>query len=110
MADLLVAILSLSPSTFLAFEISTGIVAGHTDAQLPKAALYGHIEGGRPQRSAYFVEVPLFVFLVGGGSLILLLMVVDPDSTIPVRLVAAAALVASAAWLAYIGWRLFQRR
>ena len=110
MADLPVAVLIAASVTFLVFEISTGMVIGHTDVRLPKAAIYGHRSDRQVGRSAYIVEVPVVAFVVGGGSVILLLMVVHPGSTIPVRLVAAAALVASGAWLAYVARRLFQRR
>ena len=51
----------------------------------------------------WLIEIPFVIAPLVIGELVLLLMLVHADPTIPVRVVAAAQLAATAGWLAYLG-------
>jgi hypothetical protein len=104
--DLALAALIAASIVFLVVVLSADVVRAHTDIEpvLPLPA--GRT---RLRRRALIVEIPILVGLVGGGGLLLLLVLGHPGSSPPVRLVAAAALVGGAIWLAYLGRRLLRR-
>lgn len=93
---------------FLVIFLTSSMVTGHTDVRLPKAVRFGS-RARKVGRRALLIEVPLAIVILGGGGLFLLLFLLHPNSTIQVRLVATAALVASAGWLAYLGGKLIRR-
>lgn len=101
MADLPFALFFALVLIFMVVVYSSAVAAAHTDAQLPKALLYGSM-GRRTGRQALIVEVTFGVLLLGSGQVIVLLLLVHPGSTIPVRLVATAQLLAAGVWFAYL--------
>lgn len=99
MTDFGWAVLFAVSLTVLAVFLLSGILATHTAVDLPRW-LVRRTEGVK--RRALIIEIPLVVFLIGGGELILLLALVHPRSTTPVRLVAAIQLVAAVVWAVYL--------
>lgn len=103
MQDLLLMCLYAAGLLILIVFLSSELVAEHTDAQIPKALLYGseNVRAGTG-RGSLIVTLLWEGGLLGGSQLIVLLMLVHPASTLGVRLVAAVELVAVAAWLWYL--------
>ena len=93
---------------FLEIFLTSAMIAAHTDVRLPRALRSG-ADDRKPGRRALLLEIPLFIVVLGGGVVILVLFVVHPHSTIQVRFVAAAALIASAIWFAYLGRKIARR-
>lgn len=108
MSDLPAALLIAVVVIFLVVEITAEIVSNHTDAQLPKAFLWGSIDRDVGRR-ALVVEVPIAVALVLGGAFFFLMVLVDPISSIQVRFVAAAQLLATGAWVIYLARKVSER-
>ena len=108
MADLPGAALIAGSLTFLVVMITADLVSAHTDTKLPALVRYGS-SPREVGRRALLVEIPIVTLLLGGGELVMALMLVHPVSTTPVRILAAAQLVAAAAWILYLG-RLVRRR
>lgn len=108
MGDLPLTLVFGGAVVFLVIFLTSAMVTGHTDVRLPKAVHYGS-DDRKVGRRALLIEVPLAILLLGGGGLFLLVFLLHPNSTIQVRLVAAAALVSSAGWLAYLVGKLVRR-
>ncbi len=108
MDDLALTLVFAIALVFLELLITSAMVAAHTDVRLPRALRFGD-DDRKPGRRALLLEIPLFIVVVGGGVAILVLFVVHPHSTIQVRFVAAAALIASAIWFAYLGRKIAGR-
>ena len=96
-------------SVFLVVLLTGGVATIHTDTELPRAVTYGQ---GRQNlgRRAMLVEIPVLGLLIGGTTFVLVLMLNHPASTWVVRLVSMVALVAIAAWCAFLAQRLTRRR
>jgi hypothetical protein len=109
MEDLPLTLVFAGAVVFLVVFLTSAAVTGHTDVRLPKAVRYGS-DDRKVGRRALLIEVPLGIVLLGGGGLFLLLFLLHPNSTIQVRLVAVAALVASAGWLVYLARKVLGRR
>jgi hypothetical protein len=109
MTDLPAALLIAASVTILVVVVGGAMVSEHTNVQLPRTLMTGQTDR-KPGRWALLIEIPWLGLSLGICCLVLLLMVVHPNSSLPVRVVAAAALVASGAWLAYLGWRIAGRR
>ncbi len=106
MTDLPLAALIAASVVFLVVVLSADVASAHTDIEPVLPLPSGRT---RLRRRALIVEIPILVALVGGGALLLLLVLGHPASSPPVRLVAGAALVGVATWLAYLGRRLRRR-
>ncbi len=105
MNDVGVALLIAGSFAFLAIVLTTSVIGAHTTVSVP----WWLGSDKKLPRSSLIVEIPILLALIGFGTWILVLFVVDPDSTPPVRFVCAVALIAMWAWLAYLG-RLVARR
>ncbi len=101
-SDLPAVLLITAALLFLVVELTGALVVAHTDVRVPRVLQYGWISR-KVERRALLIEVPFLVLLLGTGEVFVVLVLADPNSTIPDRLLAAGELIAAAAWLADLG-------
>lgn len=101
MDDLPVASLYAISLLILIVVLSSALAAEHTNARFPKALLLLAGTIRRTGRRTLIIEIPIVIALLG-SELVILMFLLHPQSTIPVRLVAAAELLAAGAWLVYL--------
>jgi hypothetical protein len=101
MSDVWLAALFGFALLFLVIVVTSELAAEHTSAQIPKALLYGSTPR-RGSRMALAAQLPWVVALLGGGEVVFMIILLHPQSTIPVRFIATAELVGSALWFLYL--------
>ena len=108
MQDLLGFCLFAGALTFILVFVTSSIAAEHTDVRLPQS-LVGDLPSPRRRRSL-LIELPWAIVILGGGEVVMLLMLLHPNSSIPVRLVSAAQLITATCWFLFLARRIARSR
>jgi len=102
--DLPLVCLFAGSLTFLVVFVTSSIAAEHTNVSLPRL-LVGDLPSPRRRRSL-LIELPWAIVILGGGEVVMMLFLLHPDSSLPVRGVSAAQMLFASGWLLFLANRI----
>jgi hypothetical protein len=102
--DLPLACLVAGALTFILVFVTSSIATEHTCVHLPRL-LVGDLPSPRRRRSL-LIELPWAIVILGGGEVVMVLFLLHPNSSLPVRLVSAAQLIAATCWFLFLARRI----
>jgi hypothetical protein len=107
MRDIPAALLIVGALSMVAVFVTAALVSEHTTAKLPRG-LTGKIR--RVPRRSLLIELPWVLLILGGGEIVVAMFLLHPNSTAPVRLLAALQLLGISLWGLYLLGRIREAR